>query len=649
MCGLAGFWDFKANTSKTELLAIGQKMGKAISHRGPDSEGGWCDESLGLSFSHLRLAIVDLSEAGHQPMVSRSGRSVIVYNGEIYNASELRELLSAEGCHFRGHSDTEVILEACERWGVETTCQKLIGMFAFVFWDQKTQQLFLARDRLGIKPLYWGFNQGILFFGSQLKSFKAHPKFKPEIDKEALTSYFRFGYVPTPLSIFKNIQKLSPGSILSVDRTQKTHEFRFWDLQNVIIRGKEKQSKTVGNDETLIEELDLLLRDAVKRRMITDVPFGAFLSGGVDSSTVVALMQAQSDRPIKTFTIGFHEADYDEAKHAARVAKHLGTEHHELYLALNEAQTIIPDIPNWCDEPFADASQIPTYLISKLARQHVTVSLSGDGGDELFAGYNRYFVGQTFWQRIKKLPYWLRYLSACSIRQFSPNRWDSIAKIVPNRFRPRLMGDKAHKLADILAVPNGAVFYKNLVSFWEEPAKLVLGGNEPMLYPWNLDAVFKHSSEFVESMQMMDTLTYLPDDILTKVDRASMAVGLEARVPLLDHRVVEFAYSLPMNVKIRNGQGKWLLRQVLNKYVPHHLIDRPKMGFGVPIDHWLRGSLREWAEHLLSLHRLESEGILNSKPIRQRWSEHLSGRKNWQHSLWSVLMFQAWQERWGVL
>ncbi|HEV2523891.1 MAG TPA: asparagine synthase (glutamine-hydrolyzing), partial [Gammaproteobacteria bacterium] len=590
------------------------------------------------------------SEAGHQPMVSRSGGSVIVYNGEIYNAPELREALSLEGCRFRGHSDTEVILEACERWGVEATCQKLIGMFAFAFWDKGKQQLFLARDRLGIKPMYWGFNQGILFFGSQLKSFKGHPHFKPEIDKEALTAYFRFNYVPTPLSIFKNIQKLSPGSILSIDRNQKTHEFRFWDLQDVITHAKENRLKASSSDGALVEECDVLLRDAVKRRMVADVPLGAFLSGGIDSSTVVALMQAQSDRPIKTFTIGFHEAGYDEAKHAAAVAKHLGTEHHELYLASSEAQAIIPDIPNWCDEPFADVSQIPTYLVSRLARQQVTVSLSGDGGDELFAGYNRYFVGQKLWPRLKVLPYWLRFLSAQGIRQFSPNRWDQFSKMLPNRLRPRLVGDKAHKLADILSASNAQFFYRKLVSQWEDPAALVIGGNEPMLYPWNLksESAFGSGSHFVETMQMMDTLTYLPDDILTKVDRASMAVSLEARVPLLDHRVVEFAYGLPMDVKIRNGQGKWLLRQVLNKYVPNSLIDRPKMGFGVPIDQWLRGPLRAWAENLLSLQRLESEGILNPEPIRQRWREHLSGQRNWQYSLWGVLMFQAWQERWEL-
>ena len=648
MCGLVGFWDFKANTSKTELLGIGQKMGKAIAHRGPDSEGAWCDETLGLSFSHLRLAIVDLSEAGHQPMVSRSGGSVIVYNGEIYNAPELREALSLEGCRFRGHSDTEVILEACERWGVIAACQKLIGMFAFAFWDKGTQQLFLARDRLGIKPLYWGFNQGILFFGSQLKSFKGHPGFKPEIDKEALTAYFRFNYVPTPLSIFKNIQKLSPGSILSIDRTQKTQECRFWDLQDVITHAKENRLKASRSDGALVEECHILLRDAVKRRMVADVPLGAFLSGGIDSSTVVALMQTQSDRPIKTFTIGFHEAGYDEAKHAAAVAKHLGTEHHELYLASSEAQAIIPDIPNWCDEPFADVSQIPTYLVSRLARQQVTVSLSGDGGDELFAGYNRYFLGQKLWPLMKILPFWLRSLSAQTIRQLSPKQWVSFSKILPEKFRSPLIGDKIHKLAGVLGAFNTQSFYKCLVSFWEEPAHLVLGGNEPVLYPWNLESTFGHSNDFVESMQMMDTLTYLPDDILTKVDRASMAVSLEARVPLLDHRVVEFAYGLPMDAKIRNGQGKWLLRQVLNKYVPNSLVDRPKMGFGVPIDQWLRGPLREWADGLLSVQRLESEGILNPEPIHQRWREHLSGQRNWQYALWGVLMFQAWQERWGL-
>jgi len=643
MCGITGFFDFKATMPNPELLALVEGMAAKIAHRGPDSFGVWGDASIGLALGHRRLSIVDLSEAGHQPMVSYSGRLVITYNGEIYNAPELRKELIAKGCQFQGHSDTEVILEACEVWGVAATCQKLIGMFAFIVWDKQNKQLFLARDRLGIKPLYWGFNSGILFFGSQLKSFSVHPAWKAEIDTDALTSYFRFNYVPTPISIFRGMQKLIPGTVLSVNPRGQTQETRFWNFQEIVEAGISNRRARL--DHELIEELDSLLRDAVKRRMVADVPLGAFLSGGIDSSTVVALMQAQSEAPIKTFSIGFHEQGYDEAKYAALVAKHLGTDHHELYLHANEAQAIIPDLPVWFDEPFADASQIPTFLVSRMAREQVKVSLSGDGGDELFAGYSRYLLGHSIWRWMKLLPYWIRKRSAQGIRKIKPQHWDQMAYILPTSLRPRLMGDKAYKVADMMMMPSDRHFYRSLISHWENPEEIVLGGREVETYPWSgaENIPFKN---FIEQMQFFDTLTYLPDDILTKVDRASMALGLEARVPLLDHRVVEFSWQLPLHMKIRQGKGKWLLRQVLNRYVPSQLIDRPKMGFGVPIGEWLRGPLREWAEDLLSDDRLKNQGLLNPELIRTRWMEHLSACCNWQYSLWGVLMFQAWYDQW---
>lgn len=644
MCGLTGFWNFSQDFSKEKLSSVISNMALAIEARGPDSEGIWVDEKIGLGLGHRRLAIVDLSPAGHQPMASKSDRFVIIYNGEIYNTEDLRKELIQAGCQFRGYSDTEVILEASEHWGVAKTAAKLNGIFSFALWDKQEKKLYLVRDRLGVKPLYWGFNQGILFFGSQLKSFLKHPHWNGALDKSALCAYFRFNYVPAPLSIFQGIQKLKPGVVLSLDQSKKITEEKFWDLETLVEKGQSQTSQK--SDKIWIDELDDLLRDSVKRQMVADVPLGAFLSGGIDSSMVVALMQAQSTRPIRTFSIGFHEAEYNEAQYAAKVAKHLGTEHHELYLSAKDAMDIIPNIPEWCDEPFADVSQIPTFLVSQLARRHVTVSLSGDGGDELFAGYNRYLMGQNIWQKMKYLPLWLRALGASGIRQFSVTSWDTFAKMVPAQLRPRLMGDKIYKLAAVLKATNPQDFYRLLVSQWNDPAALVLGEQEPKLYPWNSDFYEKFPGDFVNNMRTMDLLTYLPDDILAKVDRASMAVSLEARVPLLDHRLVEFSTTLPMEMKIRQGQGKWILRQVLNRYIPEQLFNRPKMGFGVPVGDWLKGPLREWAESLLSSERLKKEGILNEKPIRQRWLEHCSGKRNWQYSLWGVLMFQAWQERW---
>jgi len=650
MCGITGFWDIKSGLSKEALLNLAEKMAQKIAERGPDSFGSWCDESLGLAFGHRRLSIVDLSPNGHQPMVSSSDRMVLSYNGEIYNTAELRAELERANpnLRFRGNSDTEVILEGCQHWGVEATCKRLIGMFAFSLWDREDKKLYLVRDRLGIKPLYWGFHRGVLFFGSQPKSFAPHPKWQPEIDQSALTAYFRYNYVPTPFSIFKDIQKLNPGSILSIDQAGNKKETRFWSFEEVAEKAiMARQRKSIQSEHELIEDLDTLLRDAVKRRMVADVPLGAFLSGGIDSSTVVALMQAQSKQPIKTFSIGFHEQAYDEAQYAARIAKHLGTDHHELYVTDSAAQAVIPSIPTWCDEPFADSSQIPTFLVSQLARQHVTVSLSGDGGDELFAGYNRYFIGHALWQKMKFLPSWLKQTAAAGILKIPPSQWDKLFRFVPQAVRPRLAGDKLHKLANVLKFPSSELFYRMLVSQWEAPHELLLGNVlEPQFYPWT-SSKLPPTEQFIERMQCMDILSYLPDDILAKVDRASMAVSLEARVPLLDHRLVEFSWQLPFAMKYRRGQGKWILRQVLNKYVPKEFFERPKMGFGVPIDVWLRGPLREWAEHLLSEERIKADGILNPTPIRQRWQEHLSGQRNWHYSLWGVLMFQAWKERWG--
>lgn len=648
MCGLTGFWDPKlvlgAGKEKLEILA--QAMADKIDHRGPDSSGIWCDASVGMALGHRRLSIVDLSPAGHQPMISPSTRMILAYNGEIYNTTELKAELINQGEQFRGHSDTEVILRACEIWGVENTCKKLIGMFAFALWDRQEHCLYLVRDRLGIKPLYWGYQGQILFFGSQMKSFIPHPAWKPELDQDALTSFFRFNYVPAPCSIFKAVHKLTPGMILKIDRDGAFKETCFWDFQQVMDLGLQNRAHTKKSDSETIEELEVLLKDAVKRRMVADVPLGAFLSGGIDSSTVVALMQAQSPRPIKTFSIGFHEQSYNEAEHAKSVAKHLGTEHHELYLKPQDIFEIVPEIPSWFDEPFADVSQIPTYLVSKMAREHVTVALSGDGGDELFAGYTRYIQGQRAWSIVDKMPDWLKSMSRSGIRSLKPNTWDILSKMIPARYRPPCLAEKLYKLSDVLAIKQPVDFYKRLVSQWQQPECLVLQGKESLLFPWK-DLATDRFDNIAEYMQAMDTLSYLPDDILTKVDRASMAVGLEARVPLLDHRVVQFAWSLPFNKKIRNNQGKWLLRQVLHQYVPKALFERPKMGFGVPIDNWLRTELRPWAEDILFDNKVKADGLLDTQLIYQKWSEHLSGKRNWQYPLWGVLMFLAWKKNWG--
>ena len=640
MCGITGFWSFTDRLSGFSFDRIVQEMADQLTSRGPDSSGVWWEKGNNIAFGHRRLAIVDLTQTGHQPMTSASGRFVITYNGEIYNAPELHEALSEKGYPFRGTSDTEVILAACEAYGVEEAAKKLIGMFAFALWDARDHKLHLVRDRLGIKPLYWGIHQQTLFFGSQLKSFQPHPLWDPELNRDILPNFFRFCYIPGPASIYKGIEKLPPGCIATIEGQDKVTIKPYWSMEDTIRQGRAQKQ----NQSPLewVDQLDVLLKDAVKRCMVSDVPIGAFLSGGIDSSTVVALMQAQSSDPIQTFSIGFEEEGYNEASHAAAVAGHLGTQHHETYLKPCEALEIIPTIPEWCDEPFADSSQIPTFLVSRLAQTHLKVCLSGDGGDELFAGYSRYFQANRFWNRLSSLPPILRKIVADSIKGLSPGHWDSLGNLIPGK--RRFIGDKAHKLANLLNCPDRTALYLNLISLWDNPESLMAhreaSYNEGLPSPWLMDEE-RSKNSFIEEMQYIDSLTYLPDDILSKVDYASMAVSLESRVPLLDHRVVEFAWSVPLNLKVHHPEGKWILRQVLKKYVPESLTERPKMGFGVPIDQWLRGSLRPWAENLLSETSLKGSG-LNPRPIRQRWNEHQQGARNWHYSLWPVLMFQAW-------
>ena len=645
MCGFVGFIGEPGGLGADEMERLVARMADRLESRGPDDAGTWVSRSAGIALGHRRLAIIDLSAAGRQPMVSASGRSVIAYNGEVYNFAEIRRDLEAEGRRLRSGSDTEVVLEACEAWGTERAVSRFIGMFAFAFWDVHARRLTLVRDRLGIKPLYWGRSGGVLFFGSQPKAFVDHPAWRPTVDRDALAAYLRHAYVPAPRSIFKGIEKLEPGSMVEIDADGRVSRRRYWDLR-ALARNAVRDRATL-DDETAVETLDGLLRDAVKRRMIADVPLGVFLSGGIDSSTVLALMQAQSDRPVRSFTIGFGEAGYDEARHAKQVAAHLGTDHTELRVTHDHALAVIPQLASWFDEPFADSSQIPTYLVSEMTRRHATVALSGDGGDEVFAGYNRHVSVPVLRRRLSAWPQRPRAALASVLRALPPGVWDRLFRTMPRWLAPPQAGDKLHKLAALLPAVDEEVLYRRLVSQWDKPDALVPGGREPQGLLW--DATLRHDfADFTERMQFLDTATYLPDDILAKVDRASMAVGLEARVPLLDHRVVEYAWRLPPAMKVRGGQGKWLLRRVLRRYVPERLTDRPKTGFAVPLDRWLRGALRDWAEDLLAEDRLREGGYFEPAPIRRTWAEHLSGQRNYQHRLWTVLMFESWRETWNI-
>ncbi len=618
-------------------------MASAIRHRGPDDGDTWVDAEAGIAFGHRRLSIIDLSAAGHQPMASSCGRFVLSYNGEVYNAPELRAELEAKGRRFRGHSDTEVIVEGIAEWGLESTVKRLVGMFAFSVWDRENRQLALVRDRVGIKPLYWGQVKGRLVFASELKALHALPDLGLTLDRSAVATFLRHNYIPAPHSIYREVAKLEPGCILTVRAGESPVIEPYWRLDEVVARGRE-----TALDLDDVEATDLLeasLADAVKRRMVADVPLGAFLSGGIDSSTVVALMQAHADRPVRSFSIGFHEPGFDEAGHAKAVAGHLGTDHTELYVSPAHALEIIPNLPKYYDEPFSDSSQIPTFLVSEMTREHVTVALSGDGGDELFGGYNRYFQARNVVGSIGRLPVPLRAAGAAMIRWLPPRLWDRIFGLVPGAWRPPQAGDKMHKLAAVLTQDEDG-FYRRLISHWLAPEEIVPGAAEYKGLVWD-PSVHDVVPDYIDRMQYLDALTYLPDDILTKVDRASMAVSLEVRVPILDHRVVELAWRLPRRHKIRGSQGKWLLRQVLARHLPPALFERPKMGFGVPIDTWMCGPLRDWCEALLDPVKLGQDGLFDGDAVRGRWQAQLAGRANDQYLLWDILMFQAWRAEYG--
>lgn len=649
MCGLTGFLGGLAQDASTQA-DVAERMAAQIRHRGPDDGGVWADPDAQFGLGHRRLAVVDLSPAGHQPMRSASGRYVIAFNGEIYNHMDLRVELQKkdQAPMWRGTSDTETLCAGFDEWGVQGTLERAAGMFAIALWDRRDRTLTLVRDRAGEKPLYYGWQgtgqAAVFLFGSELKALRAHPAFAAPISRDALCLYMRHNNIGGERSIHHGIRKLLPGTWLTVSRDVPEPKIRvYWSAAEVAKRGKAQPF--MGSATEAIDALDGLLKDAVGRQMMADVPLGAFLSGGVDSSTVVAMMQAQSMRPVKTFSIGFPEAAYNEAVHAKAVARHLGTDHTELYVQPHEAMAIIPRLPQLYDEPFADSSQIPTFLVSQLARQHVTVSLSGDAGDELFGGYNRYQLTASLWKKLSVLPLRLREAMAWGLTRFSPQSLDAFASHLPAAARWAGVGDKLHKGAGVMAASSATELYLGMVSQWQNPAQIVREGVEPATLLSGLQPQLEGLTD-VERMMALDLQTYLPDDILTKVDRAAMGVSLETRVPFLDHRVMEFAWQLPMEYKLRRENKsyttKWALRQVLFRHVPKVLIERPKMGFGVPIDSWLRGPLRAWAEDLLSESRLTREGYFNPVPIRQRWAEHLSGQRNWQHQLWCVLMFQAW-------
>lgn len=666
MCGIAGIFDLTHSMGKEKLIEVVRQMGDQLTHRGPDDSGIWINEANGVALVHRRLSIIDLSAAGHQPMISHCGRYIIVFNGEIYNFSELRQQLQAQvsDIPLRGHSDTEIFLAGMSQWGIENTLQKSVGMFAFALWDNKTKTLTLARDRMGEKPLYYGYVGKFLVFASELKALRTCPKFNAEIDREVISLYLRHNYIPAPYSIYKGIYKLYPGCLLTIQANKEISPFPttdntdlskytphpYWALDKITQQALEKPF--TGADEEAADILEQLLIESVRGQMIADVPVGAFLSGGIDSSTVVALMQANSSQPVRTFSIGFYEENYNEAKQAKAIAKHLETEHTELYVTSNEAIAVIPQLPTWYDEPFADSSQIPTYLLSQLTKNHVTVSLSGDGGDELFCGYPRYFSGHRLWNMIKRVPVFMRKATSRTLSLLPESTLDMaffwLSPHLKKYNYDNKIGYHLHRVAEVIGVENAMAFYQQAMSHWKNPWAILKNDKDYLLpeplYIYNQNYNRKLKKDLLRQMMLIDALSYLPDDILVKVDRASMAVSLESRIPLLDHRIVEFAMSLPVAMNYQNGVGKKILRRVLYRYVPKNLVERPKMGFGIPLDNWLRGPLKEWAESLLEKSRLQQEGYFYPQPILKKWQEHLSGQRHWQYELWDILMFQAWLE-----
>ena len=645
MCGVVGFWD-KQSLIEGNPEDLVRKMSAKLSHRGPDDGSAWIDPDAGLALGHQRLAIQDLSPAGKQPMLSRSGRYVIAYNGEIYNARELKAELEKDSSvsqDWKGHSDTEVLLALIESRGLDSAVSRCIGMFAFALWDSEQKALHLVRDRVGIKPLYYGRLGSTFLFGSELKALQEHPGFDGEIDRDVLALYFRHNYIPAPYTIYKNFSKLQPGSILTLCARDFRPEVRtYWDAWDTI--GSSMNNPFVGSYEDAGNQLEELLSDSIQMRMLSDVPLGAFLSGGIDSSLVVALMQKQSSCPVRTFSIGFEAEGYNEAPFAKEVAQHLGTDHTELYVTPKQALEVIPRLSQIYDEPFADSSQIPTFLVSELTKKHVTVALSGDGGDELFSGYSRYRLANMTWNKIRSIPSWMKFPLQHLLGIFPQPFWDLLYKpfspIVPSSFRLRNPGKNLHRIAELMKIPDEKRFYLSMISHFDFPNRIVKGTVEPETKL--TQKVQPEGLSFNEWMMAQDLVSYLPDDILTKVDRASMAVSLEARVPLLDHRVVDFAWRLPLEWKCNKNESKRILKDVLYKHVPRSLLDRPKVGFGVPIDQWLRGPLRDWSESLIEENRLRQQGFLDASSVRSMWREHLSGKRNWQAQIWNVLMFQAW-------
>lgn len=642
MCGITGFLDTGRQLDAQQMLAVAADMAGSLKHRGPDDGGAWIEPTAGLAFGHRRLAVVDLSAEGHQPMAAHGGEGVLNLNGEIYNHVELRHLLESEGVRFRGSCDTEVLVEALARWGTERTLARVNGMFAFAYWDAQRRELVLARDRLGEKPLYIGWSGRTLLFGSELKALLRHPGFSGEIDHVAVGQYLQWGYVPAPRSIYQGITKLPPGHLarIRVDTAVPgtVESVGYWSAADAAAAGR---ADPLPADAPVLDIVDGLLRDAVALRMTADVPVGGFLSGGVDSSLVVALMQTQSARPVRTFTVGFSSPGYDEAPYAAAVARHLGTDHTELYASPQEALDVVPQLPQMFDEPFADSSQLPTYLLAVLTRAHVTVCLSGDGGDELFGGYTRYRFASGPTAALHRLPAPARALISNGIRRVSPPTWsrwsDAAAGALPAALQLSRAGDKLHKLARSLDAADASSGYVSLMSAWPDVDAVLAapGASLTQLAPAGADPA---------ALMLFDQQTYLPDDILTKVDRTTMAVSLEGRIPLLDHRLVELSWRLPWNAKVDRSGGKHVLRRLLAQHVPPALTDRPKMGFGVPIGAWLRGPLREWAEDLLSRDKISAQGLLRHEPVRGLWQQHLAGVVDAEDRLWTVLMLNQWLE-----